>query len=102
METTDTDEIDAHSSCGEAMNNDPLPSSAASQPPTQHGAQRTRTSYYEPESQIDDGQARNDRAFSRRRTDKAFAAKKLRFITDLMSSLDTVVFAELCTLYYME
>lgn len=28
--------------------------------------------------------------------------KKLGFYTDMMSQLDMIVFAELCTLYYME
>lgn len=42
------------------------------------------------------------RAASQVRRAKAGIAKKLEFFTHLMSSLDVVVFAELCTLYYME
>lgn len=42
------------------------------------------------------------RSSSRVRRAKAGIAKKLEFFTHLMSSLDVVVFAELCVLYYME
>lgn len=42
------------------------------------------------------------RAASQVRRAKAGIAKKLEFFTHLMSSLDVVVFAELCVLYYME
>jgi len=34
--------------------------------------------------------------------DKAGLSKKLRFMTDLMTCLDNLVYLELCTLYYME
>lgn len=48
--------------------------------------------------------ARNGRrrSSSKIRRAKAGIAKKLDFMTHLMSSLDVVVFAELCILYYME
>lgn len=42
------------------------------------------------------------RSSSRVRRAKAGIAKKLEFMAHLMSSLDVVVFAELCVLYYME
>ena len=42
------------------------------------------------------------RAQSRARKAKAGLARKFLFMTDLMTSLDMIVFAELCTLYYME
>lgn len=42
------------------------------------------------------------RSSSQIRRAKAGIAKKLEFFTHLMSSLDVVVFAELCVLYYME
>ncbi|KAF3762404.1 DUF1746-domain-containing protein [Cryphonectria parasitica EP155] len=51
------------------------------------------------------GAARRDgrrRTSSRVRRAKAGIAKKLEFMTHLMSSLDVVVFAELCALYYMD
>lgn len=42
------------------------------------------------------------RSSSKIRRAKAGIAKKLEFMTHLMSSLDVVIFAELCILYYME
>lgn len=42
------------------------------------------------------------RSSSRVRRAKAGIAKKLEFMGHLMSSLDVLVFAELCVLYYME
>lgn len=42
------------------------------------------------------------RSSSRVRRAKAGIAKKLEFMAHLMSSLDVLVFAELCVLYYME
>lgn len=42
------------------------------------------------------------RSSSKIRRAKAGIAKKLNFMTHLMSSLDVVIFAELCILYYME
>lgn len=42
------------------------------------------------------------RSSSKIRRAKAGIAKKLDFMTHLMSSLDVVIFAELCILYYME
>lgn len=45
---------------------------------------------------------RRRRSSSRVRRAKAGIAKKLDFMTNLMSSLDVLVFAELSVLYYME
>lgn len=42
------------------------------------------------------------RSSSKIRSAKAGIAKKLDFMTHLMSSLDVIIFAELCILYYME
>lgn len=42
------------------------------------------------------------RSSSKIRRAKAGIAKKLDFMRHLMSSLDVVIFAELCILYYME
>lgn len=45
---------------------------------------------------------RRRRSSSRVRRAKAGIARKLDFMTNLMSSLDVLVFAELSVLYYME
>lgn len=45
---------------------------------------------------------RRRRSSSRMRRAKAGIARKLDFMTNLMSSLDVLVFAELSALYYME
>ncbi|PSR82169.1 hypothetical protein BD289DRAFT_438063 [Coniella lustricola] len=45
---------------------------------------------------------RRRRSSSRMRRAKAGIARKLDFMTHLMSSLDVVIFAELCVLYYMD
>ncbi len=80
------------------MNDDAIPGSAADLPPTQDDVQGTETT-----SQGNGRQGGSRRrSQSRARTAKAALAKKLRFMTDLMNSLDMLVFAELCTLYYME
>lgn len=77
------------------MNDDAAPSSAAGQPSTtaggSHGADPSR----------DDNSPRASAADSER-VRKAGLAKKLQFMTHLMKSLDMVVFAEICALYYME
>ena len=72
-----------------AMNNDPLPSSAA-------GDQSSTTATNTTPEQDGISAAESDRLR------KAGLAKKLQFMTHLMKSLDMVVFAEICTLYYME
>lgn len=46
--------------------------------------------------------SRKRRSSSKIRRAKAGIAKKIEYTTHLMSSLDVVVFAELCVLYYME
>ncbi|KAB5580447.1 hypothetical protein GE09DRAFT_1212900 [Coniochaeta sp. 2T2.1] len=74
------------------MNNDPLPSSAAGgQPSTASTTNESNAT--EPEAVS---------AAESERLRKAGLAKKLQFMTHLMKSLDMVVFAEICTLYYME
>jgi hypothetical protein len=44
----------------------------------------------------------SDAASQSQQRRKAGLVKKLQYMTHLMKSLDMVVFAELCTLYYME
>ncbi|KAB5563569.1 hypothetical protein GE09DRAFT_787328 [Coniochaeta sp. 2T2.1] len=74
------------------MNNDPLPSSAAGGQPST-AANTNEGHVTEPEAVS---------AAESERLRKAGLAKKLQFMTHLMKSLDMVVFAEICTLYYME
>ena len=74
------------------MNNDATPSTAAGQPSTGNdGADTTREHESSPDSPA---------LVERNR--KAGQVKKLQFTTHLMKSLDMVVFAEICALYYME
>ena len=81
------------------MSHDAGPSSsAANLPPVDHDGRDAGESSREGGRQ--DGA--RQRSESRARKVKAGLAKKLRFMTDLMTSLDMIVFAELCTLYYME
>ncbi len=82
------------------MNHDPASSSAANLPPTRDDSQNTGAEG----SHENDTQAASSRTRSQTlsRKKKALMARKLRLVTDLMSSLDMVIFAELCILYYME
>jgi hypothetical protein len=77
------------------MNNDPTPSSAAGQPSAttsgSHGTDASR-----------DDESGGISAADLERMRKTGLVKKLQFVTHLMKSLDMVVFAEICTLYYME
>jgi hypothetical protein len=78
------------------MNNDPTPSSAAGQPST---SATNRDPGRDPgQGQEENGLSSTEASLLR----KAGLAKKLQFMTHLMKSLDMVVFAEMCTLYYME
>lgn len=72
------------------MNNDATPSSAAT------GQPLAAT------SGSDGATAQADSPETVERNRKAGLGKKLQFMTHLMKSLDMVVFAEMCTLYYME
>ena len=76
------------------MNDDATPSSAAAGQPST--ATTSRSHGGADEGTRAASQADADRAR------KAGLAKKLQFMTHLMKSLDMVVFAEMCTLYYME
>ena len=81
------------------MNHDAAPSSsAAGRRPAHDDAHDAGESSQQGDGR--DGAA--GRSQSRTRKDKAGLAKKFQFMTDLMTSLDMIVFAELCTLYYME
>lgn len=95
------------------MNNDPTAASDTARLPTHDDNDSDSGSQDEADagegsSQQRPGQtsrrSRNGRrrSSSRVRRAKAGIAKKLEFFTHLMSSLDVVVFAELCVLYYME
>lgn len=95
------------------MNNDPTAASDTARLPThddndsdtgsQDEADAAEGSSQQSQSQTS-RRSRNGcrRSSSRVRRAKAGIAKKLEFLTHLMSSLDVVVFAELCVLYYME
>lgn len=65
-----------------------------------HNTQQQQHRAHGPRRRSRDGRRR--RSSSRVRRAKAGIAKKLDFMTHLMSSLDVVIFAELCVLYYME
>lgn len=80
------------------MNEDAAPSSAAGHPPTTASGNRGA----DPSRDGDGDGAVGVSAADAERMRKAGLAKKLQFMTHLMKSLDMVVFAEICTLYYME
>lgn len=93
------------------MNDDPTPASSAARLPTHDDNDSDARSQDEgeahgPSRQQSQRQRRSRhgrrRSSSRVRRAKAGIAKKLEFMTHLMSSLDVLVFAELCVLYYME
>lgn len=79
------------------MNDDPASSSAAArQPPSEDDR-------HSPDDAAGNGLPQEEtpsEAIARK--SKAGLAKKLQFMTDLMASLDMLVYAELATLYYME
>jgi len=81
------------------MHNDAVPSSSAASPPLAHD-----DSHEVGESSQEGGRRSGAarRAHSRARKAKAGLPKKFQFMTHLMTSLDMIVFAELCALYYME
>jgi hypothetical protein len=79
------------------MNNDPTPSTAAGQP-----SAAARSGSNGAEDANHNEETTGVSAADSERLRKAGLAKKLQFMTHLMKSLDMVVFAELCTLYYME
>lgn len=81
------------------MNDDATPSSAAGQPSTATPTNREDVGVAATTSQSPGG---TPSAADSERLRKAGLAKKLQFTTHLMKSLDMVVFAEICTLYYME
>lgn len=83
------------------MNDDPIPSAAAASgsEPT-HNDRPDGTAENAPEGSRSGGSRKRSRSAARRA--KAGLAKKLEFTTHLMTSLDMVVFAELCALYYLE
>ncbi|GKT42175.1 uncharacterized protein ColSpa_02356 [Colletotrichum spaethianum] len=58
----------------------------------------------EPSQQVDDPEVRNARRRRRRKHRKINPglARKFDFMTQLLRNLDALVYAELCTLYYME
>ncbi|KAK2046998.1 hypothetical protein LZ31DRAFT_629489 [Colletotrichum somersetense] len=58
----------------------------------------------EPSQQADDGDTRSTRRRRRRKHRKINPglARKFDFMTQLLRNLDALVYAELCTLYYME
>lgn len=58
----------------------------------------------EPSNRADDAEARGSRRRRRRKHRKINPglAKKFDFLTQLLRNLDSLVYAELCTLYYME
>lgn len=100
------------------MNDDPIPSFAAQIPPHSDGAAENN----EPSGSSDntrsaiDGEPSTSRAAEvaterrelrrarrrQRRRHKEGLAKKLEFLIHLHKSLDMVVFAYFCALYYME
>lgn len=85
------------------MNNDPTLSPAANQPPThsnQIGSGHERDIIQAPEPGDGASQPPSSSEVVLKR--KAGLAKKLQFMTHLMRNLDMLVFAEICTLYYME
>ncbi|KAJ9142137.1 DUF1746-domain-containing protein [Pleurostoma richardsiae] len=90
------------------MNDDPAPSNAA--PQALHG-NGVHDSFAEPQDATGGGGGSSSSSSSNRnggrlpspaRRRKAGLAKKLQFMTHLMMSMDMVVFAELCALYYMD
>ena len=81
------------------MNNDPTASSAAHEPTNDSDAQ---DAVDETTQDTNRRRSRGTRSSSITRRAKAGFAKKLQFMTHLMISLDMLVFAELCVLYYME
>lgn len=93
------------------MNDDPTPASSAARLPIHDDNDSDARSQDEGDAQ---GPSRQQsqrrrrsrhgrrRSSSRVRRAKAGIAKKLEFMTHLMSSLDVLVFAELCVLYYTE
>jgi hypothetical protein len=78
--------------------NGAIPGSSADPPSRQNDATNAGADAQED----DDRAAARSRSHSRTRKTKAGLAKKLLFMTDLMTNLDMLVFAELCVLYYME
>ncbi|KAK2610928.1 hypothetical protein N8I77_004315 [Diaporthe amygdali] len=93
------------------MNDDPTPASSAARLPTHDDNDSDTNSQDEGDARESSTQqssrhrrSRNGRrrSSSRVRRAKAGIAKKLEFMTHLMSSLDVLVFAELCVLYYMD
>lgn len=93
------------------MNDDPTPASSAARLPTldeNDSDARSQDDGDTPAPSTQQSQRRRRSRTGRRRSSsrvrraKAGIAKKLEFMTHLMSSLDVLVFAELCVLYYME
>jgi hypothetical protein len=80
------------------MINDDIPSSAPGQPSSSSGPDGNANGA----PQRHDGDASEISSAERDRLRKAGLVKKLQFMTHLMRSLDMVVFAEICAMYYME
>ena len=96
--------------CGGAMNDDPTAASSAGRSPTNdHNNGGVDADIGEGSSSQQQPQHTRRRPHNGRRRSsthvrraKEGISKKLEFMTHLMSSLDVLVFAELCALYYME
>lgn len=91
------------------MNHDPTPTSLAASHPTL--PRRDDEAAAAPSSSLgDDGGRQSDvptpdtasRRSSLSKKAKDGLGKKLAFLTHLLGCLDTLIYAELCTLYYME
>jgi hypothetical protein len=82
------------------MVNDDIPSSAPGQP----SAATSNPGHDGDTSQVRDGHVNQPEVPHAEgdRLRKAGLNKKLQFMTHLMRSLDMVVFAEICAMYYME
>lgn len=84
------------------MINDDIPSSAPGQPSSPSGHDGNDAHPTRREGDGDASTATEISSAERDRLRKAGLVKKLQFMTHLMRSLDMVVFAEICAMYYME
>ncbi|KAK3311260.1 uncharacterized protein B0T15DRAFT_68071 [Chaetomium strumarium] len=84
------------------MNDDPGPSSAARQLPPRSDGEHGVGEHGMRAGRGSDDQTQNRSASQKQEKQREGLAKKLEFISHLQKSLDMIVFAYICTLYYME
>jgi len=84
------------------MNDDPTSSFAARQRATEPDANHEQVRDQHGAEEVDESSTASQQESERKERRKAGLIKKLQFMSHLQKSLDAIVFAYLCTLYYME